>query len=113
MICLSYRGFSLSDGDRPSTQGIFSDIEAMTEFFEKAVEQKGGSAEVQTILWGKSFGCATAIVAKLSSTHVFENVVLESPFTNVPAVYRSLFPCLGHILARITGLSWDNLQRIL
>lgn len=39
---------------------------------------------------------------------------MESPFTSVPAVFRSLIPyCgLGRIMARITHIQWPNTERI-
>ena len=63
VITFAYRGFSHSDGHLPNEDGIMLDIDGITEFYKTYVSRLG---DVETILWGKSFGCATSIVATLS-----------------------------------------------
>ena len=66
VIAFAYRSFSLSDEGNPNEQGFMTDVDAITAFFAKAVSENGGASHVESILWGQSFGCATAIVANLA-----------------------------------------------
>ena len=111
VVAFAYRGFSHSEGHLPSEDGIMLDIDAITEFYKTYVSRLG---EAETILWGKSFGCATSIVATLSEPELFETIVLESPFTSVAAVYRSFVPycALGSLLACMSNIGWRNDHRI-
>ena len=63
VIAFAYRSFSLSDEGHPNEAGFMTDVDAITRYFTKAVEEKGGSEIVETVLWGKSFGCATSLYA--------------------------------------------------
>ena len=104
---VAYRGFSMSDG-KSTTKGIFYDLEAIVEFYRKEVQRKGGNEKVQTVLWGKSFGAAASLQVMLMTYDIFSSLVIESPFTTVKAVYRSLIPCMGHIFAWMSKIRWDN-----
>ena len=69
---------------------------------------------MEPILWGRSFGAASALISHFIFPKLTEALIIESPFTSVPDVYRSIFPycCIGRILACITHLSWRNDQII-
>ena len=93
VIVFAYRGFGLSDGnDAPNEEGIMKDIDAITAFFANQVEKKGGNERVEPILWGRSFGAAPALISHLKLPKLTEALIIESPFTSVPDVYRSFFP---------------------
>ena len=83
VISFAYRGFTQSDGARACTRGIAKDIEAISKFFSETVEAESENYQVETILWGKSFGCSTAILAKLAKPELHQILILESPFTSV------------------------------
>ena len=63
VIAFAYRSFSLSDKAQPNEAGFLVDVDAITKYFTKAVEEKGGVDQVEAVLWGKSFGCATSLYA--------------------------------------------------
>jgi len=46
VIAIAYRGFSLSDGSRPSTKGIKDDITAMADYYNQILLEKGGPSTV-------------------------------------------------------------------
>ena len=78
------------------------------------MEERGGAKQVETILYGKSFGCSMAIESyEVARAGLHETVVLESAFTSVPAVYMHYLPCqIGKILSRISKIAWNNDERI-
>ena len=114
VITIAYRGFSESDGGTPNEAGIMLDIDAITECFEKIVSSMKSSNQVETILWGKSFGCATSIVSHLKARYLHEKLILESPFTSVKDVFRSYVPCccFNRIIASLVHIKWANKERI-
>ena len=113
IIVFAYRGFSYSDGVTPrGVDGITRDSEAITAYFAKAIEERGGPRNVEAIMWGKSFGCSTALSSHLKNTSMHETLVLEAPFTNVDDVLKSLVPCLGRCFACLNRIVWRNDQTI-
>ena len=80
------------------------------------MEERGGAEQVETILYGKSFGCAMAIESYLQApVGLHESVILESTFTSVPDVYLRILPCkIGKFLRlhRLSKIGWRNDQRI-
>mmetsp|Transcript_22112 Transcript_22112/g.29549 ORF Transcript_22112/g.29549 Transcript_22112/m.29549 type:complete len:98 (+) Transcript_22112:309-602(+) len=72
IVAFAYRGFSLSDGDTPYEAGIRIDTEAITHHFQQLVNKEGGLESVEALIWGKSFGCCTAILAALSRPKLHE-----------------------------------------
>lgn len=80
VLAVDYRGYGASTGS-PSEKGIYKDAEAATDHFEKNLKQ----ANVKTIYWGRSLGCAVASYAAMKRPP--DALILESPFANV----RSLF----------------------
>ena len=101
IICFAYRGFSDSDRAKYNEQEIAKDVEAITSYFAKLVKDMGGDERVEALIWGKSFGCATAIQSLGLQPDLYDIAVLESPFTSVPAVFRSIVPFCG--LGRLLG----------
>lgn len=111
VVAFAYRSFTHSDPapERLTEEQFGFDIDAITTHFEQLVTERGGPSNVESILWGKSFGCATAIVTHLSKAYLHEQIVLESPFTSVPATFVNFLPCgLGRLLGCITRIQWRN-----
>ena len=64
IIAFAYRGFSHSSQAADLSEVAFHhDVDAISSFYNSVIEQEVGPATIETLLWGKSFGCSTALVA--------------------------------------------------
>lgn len=86
-LIVDYRGFGRSTG-RPSEEGTERDAEAVWQH----LTEDRGIASSQIILYGRSLGAAVA--ARLAVRHAPGALVLESPFTSLPALAATLYPWL-------------------
>ena len=70
----------------------------------------------ELILWGKSFGVATAIYLAMHNGNMFDKYIFESGFTSAPdAIAHNVNRftcCLGRLFASVTSISWRSIDRI-
>jgi uncharacterized protein len=100
LFLYDYRGFGRSDG-KPSEAGLVSDA-----FGARAALLREGVAPDDVVYFGRSLGAAVTI--DLALAYPPRAVILESPFTSVPAVANSVMPGAGAILRT----RWDSLAKI-
>src|SRR5260221_1975768 len=92
VLTLDYRGFGRSTG-HPSLSGIVADGLSAARFHEE-IRPK----DVPSILYGFSLGGAVA--AQVIQHHSFDGLILQSTFTNLPAIARVTFPRIPlHLVA--------------
>lgn len=95
-----YRGYGRSEG-APSETGLASDVRAA----RSALLREGVAAE-HVVYFGRSLGAAVTV--DLAVEQPPRAVVLESPFTSVPAMANSVLPGIG----RLFHTRWDSLAKI-
>jgi len=95
-----YRGYGRSEG-APSETGLASDVRAA----RSALLREGVAAE-HVVYFGRSLGAAVTV--DLAVEQPARAVVLESPFTSVPAMANSVLPGIG----RLFHTRWDSLAKI-
>ena len=83
IVALSYRGYAGSSG-RPSEQGLLQDAAAAYAFTTARYRAD------RIVAWGFSLGSAVAVA--LAADQAVAKLILESPFTSITDVARSLFP---------------------
>ena len=103
ILIIDYRGYGLSEGS-PDEQGTYLDAEAAVAH---ALSRPDVDAD-RLVLFGRSLGCAVA--AEMAVRHDVYAVVLESPFTSVPAMARRAYPFLPG-LGLLTGNMYDTLGK--
>lgn len=100
LFLYDYRGFGRSDG-KPSEPGLVSDA-----LGARAALLREGVAPDDVVYFGRSLGAAVTV--DLALVYPPRAVVLESPFTSVPAVANSVVPGAGSVL----HTRWDSLAKI-
>src|SRR5262249_22622829 len=100
LFLYDYRGFGESDG-KPSEAGLVSDA-----FGARAALLREGVAPDDLVYFGRSLGAAVTV--DLALAYPPRAVVLESPFTSVPAVADSVMPGAGSVL----HTRFDSLAKI-
>jgi hypothetical protein len=83
-----YRGFGQSEGS-PDEQGLYRDAEAAQAQARAMADAQGQ----KLVLLGRSLGGVAAVW--LASRRPVEGVILESTFTNLGAMARSVYPLPG------------------
>ncbi|MEX1206446.1 MAG: alpha/beta hydrolase [Dongiaceae bacterium] len=95
VLLLEYRGYGGNPG-RPSEDGLYADARAALDFLDGA-----GVAAGRRVLYGESLGSAVAVrmaaeraarLGEASGEARVGAIVLEAPFTSVPALAQSKFP---------------------
>ena len=95
-----YRGYGQSDGT-PSEAGLVSDaVAARTALLREGV------APADIVYFGRSLGAAVTV--DLALAHPPRGVVLEAPFTSVPAMAATVLPGAGWLF----HTRWDSLTKI-
>ncbi|MCP5057498.1 MAG: alpha/beta hydrolase [bacterium] len=85
VLLLDYRGYGLSDGS-PSEAGVYADARAGLGYL---IEERG-IPEDRIVVFGRSVGGAVAV--DLVQDRAIAGLILESTFTSVSAMARSLLP---------------------
>jgi fermentation-respiration switch protein FrsA (DUF1100 family) len=104
VLLLEYRGYGGSEGT-PSEDGLSADALAGYEFM---VEQVGDPRGI--VVLGRSMGGAVA--ARLVADQPTGGLILESAFTSLGAMARTLYPFLpGFFFRRLRG-RFDTLAKV-
>ena len=83
-LIISWRGYSLSDG-KPTEHGLYEDAKTSVNFLLNK-----GILENNIILYGESLG--TAVAVEIGQNKNFAGIILESPFTSMVAMGKSVYP---------------------
>ncbi|MFQ5894834.1 MAG: alpha/beta hydrolase [Nitrospinota bacterium] len=87
VFIVDYRGYGQSEGSADE-EGTYRDARAAL----RALRAQRGVDPSRIILFGRSLGAALAV--ELALHEPFYGLILESPFLNVPAMARVVFPFL-------------------
>jgi fermentation-respiration switch protein FrsA (DUF1100 family) len=87
VMIFDYRGFGKSEG-KPSEAGVLADARAARAWLAK----RANCSEQDIVVMGRSLGGAVAI--DLASADGARGLILESTFTSMPEVGKTLFPLL-------------------
>ncbi len=85
-LIIDYRGFGKSPGS-PTEEGLYRDASASLAWLARRDVRPGS-----VVLFGKSLG--TGVAVETARDHPVAGVVLESPYTSIPAVGAHRFPFL-------------------
>ena len=109
VIAMSYRGSSGSGG-KPSEAGISADARQVYKQAEKLI---ANTTPQKIILYGESLGSAVAIalLEALAPDERPAGLVLEAPFTSIPAMAQTMADIPPKLIARISD-RWDSLSRV-
>jgi fermentation-respiration switch protein FrsA (DUF1100 family) len=88
VFIFDYRGYGLSRG-KPSEAGMYQDAEAAWLWAREQAESQGG----RVVIFGRSLGGVAATY--LAAGHQPAGLILESTFTNLGAMAKSLMPLPG------------------
>ncbi len=81
VLAPDYRGYGDSTG-RPTERGIYVDADAAVTLFNRQLRKPG----VPVMFWGRSLG--TSVAASATGRTRPDALVLESPFSDVGAIFR-------------------------
>lgn len=101
VLVLEYRGYGLSDG-RPTESGSYLDAQAGLA----ALIDRGFSSR-RIVLFGRSLGGAIAV--DLAQDRDLGGVILESTFTSLAAVARTIG---GPIMSYLAGSRFESIDKI-
>ncbi|MCE5269647.1 MAG: alpha/beta hydrolase [Planctomycetaceae bacterium] len=87
VLLFDYRGFGRSEG-KPSEEGVLADARAARRW----LAGRTNIAEKNIVLMGRSLGGAVAV--DLAANDGARGLVLESTFTSLPDVAKTMFPLL-------------------
>ena len=104
VFIISYRGYGRSEGT-PSEEGTYSDMRGALSW----LQGRGWTAE-QMIYFGRSVGAGVALQLALEQPP--GALVLESPFTSIPAMGRLHYSLLWTLGGWAVDARYDNLEKI-
>jgi fermentation-respiration switch protein FrsA (DUF1100 family) len=104
VFIISYRGYGRSEGT-PSEEGTYSDMRGALVW----LKDRGWNAD-RMIYFGRSVGAGVALQLALEQPP--GALVLESPFTSIPAMGRLHYPLLWRLAGWALDARYDNLEKI-
>ncbi len=105
VLLLDYRGYGLSEG-QPSEAGVYRDARAALAHLQ---ETRGIPGE-RIVVFGRSLGGAVAV--DLAQERELAGVILESTFTSLPELARTIAWPVGRLLVRSGFDSIGKISRV-
>jgi fermentation-respiration switch protein FrsA (DUF1100 family) len=87
VLLVEYRGYGVSRGAAPDEDGLYVDAETALEGLASL-----GVGPDRVVLWGTSLG--TGVAAEMARRGRGSRLVLEAPYTSIPALVSSVAPLL-------------------
>jgi fermentation-respiration switch protein FrsA (DUF1100 family) len=103
VFIFDYRGYGRSGG-QPSERGTYRDAEAALA----ALRDQPEAAGREVVVFGRSLGAAVAV--ELALRQSVDRLILEAPFTSVPAMARAHYPFLP--IGPLLRTRYDSLAKI-
>ena len=103
VFIFDYRGYGRSEG-RPSEQGTYRDAEAALAYVRGLPAVDAG----RIVVFGRSLGAAVAV--ELATHERVLGLILESPFSSIPAMARAVYPWLP--VWPLLRTRYDSLDKI-
>lgn len=106
VFIFDYRGYGQSEGS-PSERGTYRDADAAIQYVRERVGEAG-----RLVLFGRSLGCAVAV--EMATRHEADALILESPFTSIPAMARRSNPILSRLMLGQTMVKsrYDSISKM-
>ena len=107
IFIFDYRGYGLSDGIA-SEQGLYLDAEAACEYLNcrSSIE-----IDTQVVLFGRSLGSSIAV--DLATKREFRGIILESSFTSIRHLARTIYPNIPvSYLMKMVESRFDSIRKI-
>ena len=101
-VAVEYRGYGTSPARGPSEEGLYADAEGALAGLREL-----GFSRDRITLWGRSLG--TGVAVEMERRGHAARLLLEAPYTSIPAVAASFVPLLPTGL--IIGDKFDNLAK--
>lgn len=92
---VDYRGYGKSTGTIESETQLFDDANLVFEYIQKTF---GNTYNNNIILYGRSIG--TGIASRLAVEHNPKMLILETPYYNLPALVRDIYPFVPQKMVR-------------
>lgn len=105
VLLVDYHGYGKSEGS-PSEKNLYLDGEASLKWLSEKKQIK----PAQIVIFAKSLGSGVAV--ELATKNKFKGLILETPFSSIPAVARSHFPYNCFPVKYITIDKFDNISKI-
>lgn len=106
IFIFDYRGYGRSEG-RATEEGTYLDAEAALAYLRSRQDVD----PARLVLFGRSIGSAVAV--EMAARHQVLAVVLESPFTSIPALAQRLYPYLpARLIALFMETRYNSLDKI-
>ncbi len=107
IFIFDYRGYGLSEG-AASESGTYLDGEAAVAYLR---DRRGVDTEEQLVLYGHSLGGAVAV--EVSRRNPSRALILESTFTSVKDMAKSLYPYLpSGVVTSLMQSEYDSLSKV-
>ena len=103
IFIFDYRGYGQSEG-KPSEKGIYRDAESALAYLRSLP----GVDRNRIVLFGRSLGGAVAV--ELATREGVAGLILESPFTSIPAMAKRAHPFLP--VGPLLRTRYDSLSKI-
>jgi len=108
LIAPAYRGSSGSSG-RPTEQALTLDARHIYNHLDQIIPSL---TPANTVIYGESLGTGVALKLLASTdTEQPAAVILEAPYTSLPAVVRHLYPQLKPLTPKMKNI-WNSLENI-
>ncbi len=104
VFAFDYRGYGLSEGS-PSEDGTYLDAEAALDY----LKSRDDVDQERVVLFGRSLGGAVAV--EMATRRDVHALLLESPFTSIPAVAAHHYWFLPGV-GRLLRTRYDSLGKI-
>lgn len=115
-LAIAYRGYSYSDSDTPSEEGLKRDADAILKFLRnpEIVDEDIAAAIHPELIWvdGRSLGGAVAAYMASQDPSLFRGVILENTFTSISDMADEIFPFLSPIKQYILNIGWNTIDLV-
>ena len=102
VLLVGYRGYA-GNGGSPSEQGLYHDARAILNFL-----LKNGYPNQRWVIYGESLG--TGVAVEMASEFPVAGLILEAPYTSVPAIGGARYPFLP--IEWLSQDRFDSLSKI-
>ena len=107
VFIFDYRGYGRSEGT-VSEQGTYLDAEAALDYLRS---RRDVDVAQNLVFYGRSLGAGVAV--EMATRHPARAIILETPFTSIPAMGKTAYPYLPvGLLVRFIRSRYDSLSKI-
>lgn len=116
VLSMAYRGYSYSDKEAPTEEGLKKDADAIIEFLRDPSTVDASVAEhinpQLVFAQGRSLGSAVGLYMVKQAPDLFRGVIIENAFSSISDIADSMFwylaPVWGPVKDHFQKVFWDN-----